>query len=477
MMPRRGRRGRGASRLALAVLGAATLGPVAARADRIFLRGGGEIQGVMLPDPAPPGKVLILTRTAARPFEFDRAKVADVEAIDDALRLYLERRAEERPTGSAELALAQWCEGNGLTGPAMGHYRRALELDPELDEAHQRLGHVRHDGAWMTPDEARRAQGLVKYKGKWISADKKETIDARAAFGAEQESWARRLKVLRQRLFSNNAAAAAEAEGQLASIREPAAIEPLMRTFGADTNPVRVRLAQWLGSIPGEAASEALTRLILANDDPDVRQSALGLLDGRQEPETPGRFLKALAASDPRVVGRAAWALGELKAVTAVPKLIPVLVKVQQRTIMEDSAQPQPGISASFGTIGPGPILPGGGAAFAVPGASGVVAPGYAAGGGSSIPVLTGPVVGDGVVAYGATSVPAGSFAGLSYGSGANRPTMRIQTDVYRNEEVLIALRKLTGVDYGYEVAAWRRWVTLAYRPASSTPGRRVPQP
>lgn len=484
MRPRRDRRShlvphpvRWAAWGSAATVVALSLGP--ARADRILLRSGGDLQGVILPDPAPPGKVWIQTRTAQRPFEFDKAKILRVEPYDDALQQYVERRAEPRPTASAELSLAQWCEEKGLTGPALTHYRLAAELDPALDEAHQKLGHVKHDGVWMTQDEAKQAQGLVKHKGKWISADKKEAIEARAAFGAEQESWARRLKLIRQRWLSNNPAAAAEAEAQLGAIREPAAVEPLLRTFGADAPGVQVRLAQWLGAIPGELASDALIRLILASDDLDVRQAALVTLKARQEPTTVNRFVQALRASDPRQVGRAAWALAELNATGAVPKLIPVLVKVQERTVVEDPVQPQPGISASFGGYAPGPILPGGGAAYAVPGTSGVIGPGGAAtaAGVSSVPVLTGPVVGDGVVAFGATSVPMASYGSVSLSTNPNRPTMRIQTDVYRNEAVRLALRKLTGVDFGYEVNAWKRWVAQSYQPTPTTPGRRVPQP
>jgi hypothetical protein len=83
-------------------------------------------------------------------------------------------------------------------------------------------------------------------------------------------------------------------------------------------------------------------------------------------------------------------------------------------------------------------------------------------------------VVGEGVVAYGATSVP---FTGLNLGgTNPHRPVMRRVTNVYRNEEVLAALEKLTGVSFGYDIPAWRRWQRQSFRP-STTPERRVPQP
>jgi len=46
----------------------------------------------------------------------------------------------------------------------------------------------------------------------------------------------------------------------------------------------------------------------------------------------------------------------------------------------------------------------------------------------------------------------------------------------YQNSEVLSALVKLTGHDFGYDRAAWRSWLNTAFRP-DSEPVRRVPQP
>jgi hypothetical protein len=46
----------------------------------------------------------------------------------------------------------------------------------------------------------------------------------------------------------------------------------------------------------------------------------------------------------------------------------------------------------------------------------------------------------------------------------------------FQNTEVLAALVKLTGQDFGYDGAAWRRWLRTSFQP-EPVPAKRVPQP
>jgi hypothetical protein len=432
---------------------------------------------VILPESARKKKVEVLTRSASKPFVIAREKIVEVVPVEDALREYLDRREEPRALGGQEYDLGMWCEENGLTGPAQVHFQRAVELDPEHAEAHKKLGHVLHNGQWITYDELRKIQGLVKYKGRWVSRTEKAEIDAEEEFSSEQKSWVRRLKVLRRKWLFGKDNERPQAQEQLGAIRDPAAVTPLVHTFGADPDPVRMWLARFLGMIEGPEATEALVRLVLSEPVPEVRQATLDEVAARDQAETVPKLLSALKASDPTVVGRAAWALAGLRATAAIPRLIPVLVKVEQRMVM--SAQPaQPALSAGFASINPGFTLPSQGS-YAVGGAAGAIAPGGSYLGGS-IPIVTGPVVGPGVVAFGATSVPPLALTGLSFGGGGvnpNRPSVEVVTQVYQNEEVLNALRTLSGVDFGYDRARWKRWLDSAYQPRPLGPVRRVPQP
>lgn len=445
-----------------------------AHADRIVLRGGGELQGVVLPpDPARPEIVRIQTRTGLKPLEFRKAQVLRIDPEEDDLSEYLKQRDKVEQTADAQFELGEWCDQAGLTGPAQGHYQRAIELDAEHEPAHKKLGHVYHNGRWMTYDDRRKAQGLLQHKGRWVSPDEKEALEAKTAYSAEQESWSRQLKLLRKKLYSSDPQQVQQAELQLAGIREPAAVAPLLKVFGSDAEPVRIRLARTIAAIPGDDTTEALVRMILAEPTLTVREVILNELSTIKDPEIIPRLIRALGGKNPVVVGRAAWALAQLGATQAVPKLIPVLIKTETKWMLEPVGG-DPAITAGFVGIEGTNRMPGNAGALAAGGNTATTGAGFA--NGSSLGVLTGPVVGDGVVAYGATSMPFGNYSGLNLGGNPNRPAARFVTNVYRNEEVLYALQKLTGVDFGYDVAAWKQYVATGFR-AENAPQRRVLQP
>ena len=86
------------------------------------------------------------------------------------------------------------------------------------------------------------------------------------------------------------------------------------------------------------------------------------------------------------MINRAASAFGNLNAVEAVPKLIPVLVSTDAELVM---LSPDEGAERARGPVG-----------FSE--------------NGQNFAVMNGPVVGPGVAAYGATVVPYGAFATAS---------------------------------------------------------------
>ena len=144
---------------------------------------------------------------------------------------------------------------------------------------------------------------------------------------------------------------------------------------------------------------------------------------------------------------------GNLNAVSEVPKLIPVLISSEIQTVWVPAE----------GSQGLG--LGGGG--------------GYSMGNRSiSIPVLTGPAMAPGAIAFGATSVPVSSYAGgFNVNMNATQgPTPQLVEVSHRNVEVLTALMKLTGQDFGYDIPTWKRWLSTTYRP-DPAPGSVCPSP
>ena len=462
-----------------------------ATADRVVMRRGPELHGAVLPpEPDRPGLVLVLTSSTTKPYEFHQEDVLKVVPAKDDMTGYLDQLSQTPATPEGELSLGQWCEQRRLPGPAQRHYQRALDLDPQLGPAHEKLGHIFHNGRWMTHAQKQEAQGLVKYKGRWVSTQQKEALEHKAAFTTEQQNWMRRLRVIRDHLLSGNPTQRQAAEDEIAAIREPAAVQPLVRTFGNDSEPYRQRLGQVLGGISGPESREALIWLILAEPEIALRQTYLRELETRHEPEIENRLMKALDSKDPVTVGRAAWALAELRATAAVPKLIGLLVKVEEKMIVEDAQTPT-GYSLGFGgVVGantfPTPGTPGtphhagGNSGMPGQGFGGIPAVGVSGNAGFAtgvpFPVMTGPTVGPGTVAFGATAAPFFNGVGMGNG-GALRPNAQVVTNLLRNEEVHQALMTLTGEDFEFDVPTWREWQKTRFQLTPSTPQRQVRQP
>ena len=462
---------RSISRASRLVVSALTLGMIGldagpALADVIALRGGGRVRGKVIPNVKEGSdRVTILPEKGRTPLVFQKEQVVGVTAEPGPLDEYLTRRDRATSTADSQFELGLWCEGHTLQDLARLHFEAAVGYDKAFAPAHRKLGHVLHEDRWLTADERREAQGLVRYKGRWISRNEKDEREARAASVAEQASWARRIRLLRQAVVAGPSDRVDEARQQLTDIREPAAIAPLVRILGEEGAPLRTLLDRILGEIPDDEAAAALVGRILREVDPEVRPVTMEELQRRTEPVVVTGLVRALGSDRPEVVNRAAWALANMGAVAAVPKLIPALVTVRYRVVwMPTESSRSNGLGPSFGSV------------RAAPGVGGPVASN-----GRSIAVQTGPVVAPGAVAFGATSIPYPGYGstGVGIGGGGSGPRGPIPMRVpftYQNSEVLSALVKLTGHDFGYDRAAWRSWLNTAFRP-DSEPVRRVPQP
>jgi hypothetical protein len=443
------------------VLAALFLGTISTTAwsDVIVLRGGGEIQGKVVVDPKTPQTVQVLLLKGRKPLTFQKAQILEVIRKPSALDEYLVKKAQLSATAQAEYELGLWCDANRLSDLAKVHYEAALGHDESFEPAHKKLGHIPHEGHWLSPDEIRQGQGLVKDHGQWITEEKKAKRDESAQAAASQATWLRRIKMLRFAVLSGPEDRRREAESELMHIQEPEAVGPLVKALGKDPTPLRVLMVQVLGQIPGKESSRALVNALLADTEDDVRIAVVERLRDRDEPEIVRQLVQALRSRDIRVLNRSAWALGQLGAVMAVPRLSGSLWSTEERLILI----PPEGEVAPPAGIAPAPVLMGMNQNFAA--------------------YLTGPAMAPGAVAYGAVSAPwlgAGPLGGGTYmgmGASPNRgPQPKYVTYTYQNVEVRAALQKLTGQDFGYDENAWRRWIKTSFNP-NPTPVRQVPQP
>jgi hypothetical protein len=441
-------------------LATSTLLPLA-RADKVILRSGGQIEGHVLPDPADSPTVRVLIPRSENPLSFPRDQVARVEPVEgDVFDVYFKHRDATPDTAQARHDLGLWCEQNGVPGMAPTHYREALERDPNFEPSHKKLGHVLHDGVWMTFAERAEAQGLTRgAKGRWVLRRDPADGDAAAqeALAEDQARWQRTAIVLRQQLRLGTAQERQDAETRLGEIRDPAAVPGLVQVFGSVTNPAeRSRLVRLLEPIPGPESRDALLKLLVEEPDPTLWEEIAAALDRRKDDGRAPFLAHVLRSNQPQRVGRAARALARFKERAAVPTLIDALVQY------EDQVQ--------WVSIGSRPVGPG------------AADPYLASGIGQAYVRNVTPVVGPGVVAFQpeVNYVGSGTFLG---GGGGNMmdpgvlPTVPNRVRVPRpNAEVLASLESLTRRNFGYDLDAWRRWLRTEFR-LEPQPRRQVPEP
>jgi hypothetical protein len=437
----------------------------AAFADRIIMRSNSMIKGKAIVDEAHPDQYLVFGEKGKTPLVIKKDRVARIEPEPSILDDYATRRKALSkppagvPAAQLEYEVGLWCEEHKLFDLASVHFDASLKRDPTYGPAHRKLGHVEHDGKWLTPSELRLAQGYVQYRGKWITPDEKARKDSEAAQVVEQQSWLRKLGQLRQALLSDSEAQSHSAESQLLAIHEPAAISAVVRLFTNDENPALRKIGvRVLGAIAGPEASAAIVDRLLAEADEDTRLKTMEQLNRLKEPNIIPRLVQGLQSKSLATINRAAWGLANLNAVTTVPKLIPALTSSELQIVWVPSNNGQ---GQSYGGIMPGTA-----------GSTGIGV------NNRSIPVMTGPVVGPGVVAFGATSLPSTAFnqSGVSINGGNQGATPKYVEVTHRNTEVHAALVKLTGQNFEYDIEAWKRWLSTAYQPEPK-PAKRVPQP
>ena len=427
-------------------------------ADRITVRGGGQLKGKLIPDGSHPGQFLFIGEVGKTPMVFKKDQVIQVVPEKSALDEYVVLLGKDHPTAEAEFALGTWCEENKLADLAQLHYELAVKHDSTFEAAHRKLGHVLMGGRWLNAEEVKEAQGLIKYKGRWVTPEEKERREMLVATAAEGNSWVRRIKLLRDAYLAGPGERSQEAERRLLAIEEPVAIGPVLKVLGDDPIPaLRTMAARIVAVIPGPEAARGLVGLLLDEEDDQVRLATMNEVARRESSEIVPLLLRALRSTHHRVVNRSAWVLSNLNAVVTVPKLVPALITVEYEVVM----------------VGGGPAVPEPSFTPSPPAA------GFGSYSGVSIPVLTPPAVGPGSVGFGATSVPYGALNGVSIGSGfsASRgPVPRLVPIEYRNDEVLAALVKMTGRDFGYDIPSWKRWVATSFK-VESAPTRRVLEP
>jgi hypothetical protein len=396
-----------------------------ARADLVTLRSGGEIRGELLGDPK--------SKTAGGVVSIRTLSGATVAVIQDEIQTVVRRRLivedyETRrraipDTLEAHWELAEWCRQKSLSKERESHLRRVVAFDEGHLAAHRALGHVRHQGRWMTQDQIMTSRGYVKYKGRYVLPQELELIQQEEHVTEAEKGWFKKVRLWQGWLEGEHGERQSEALALLQGIKEPDAVPALARAFKAVPNDEeRLLYVGIISKISGDKPLQPLILQSLWDESNPVREAAIRGVRNRDIDKALPAYFRALKNGLNLIVNRSGAALGELGSESAVPHLIDALVTRHSYTIMVPDPGPG-GVRSDGTTTEPGqPVLP--------------------------------------------IGIEMAAAAGqLTYGVQVQQwsptgPRMK-EIPVEKDEEnpaVLAALTHLTGQDLGYDELAWRKW-------------------
>ena len=223
-------------------------------------------------------------------YERRRAKVAEKEAgVRKAEERYKDGGQPEaayavRLKGNHDLArihanLGLWCEQDGLKSEAIAHFTTAVHLDPSRDSSWRRLGFVKHNGRWMSPEQA-------------AAGDRDEH---------EQRLTNRRLEPLLRKWkgwLADPAASSshrAEATEQLAALTDPRALPSILKVFSMrGPESEQSRLLKLLGQIDDPRSSRSLADLAVITRFESIRRATIEVLRERPRRDYAGQLVELI---------------------------------------------------------------------------------------------------------------------------------------------------------------------------------------
>jgi hypothetical protein len=147
--------------------------PATSRADVVFLKSGGKLEGRIVERSEDSVEINI----GAGSITLSMKSVDRIEEGRSPLDDYDERVAALSPDDrEGWLGLARWASRAGLGTQSRWAYERVLKMAPEDPEANRAVGRVEVDGRWMTEEEGYRARGYVNFEGQWVTPAQQDAI-------------------------------------------------------------------------------------------------------------------------------------------------------------------------------------------------------------------------------------------------------------------------------------------------------------
>ncbi len=358
---------------------------------------GGVVQGQWLNRDQQASTTYVIRPACGGQLVLKRKQVKKVIPVSSKLLEYERRKRRCPNTVEGHWELARWCQRQGLRTQRRYHLRCILELDPDHAEARRGLGYVYdpRQEKWILHEELMIRRGYVKVGGRWMLPQEVKLLEERRQRQLAQKQWLRTLLRWHRQLDSPHRRQ--EAVRRITSINDPHAVPALAELLSPKRErryQVRLILLEALNNIDTPEARSLMAQVALFDPHEEVWMAAAELLAQRPDPAVVKLFIKHLKHPNNAVINRAAVALGMLKDPSAIGPLIESLITVHTYRYR----LPLPEYRYSFGRS-PG-----------VPSVAAVGSP------------------------------------------------ERVERYVFRNQAVLEALVKITGVNFGYELEAWQQW-------------------
>jgi hypothetical protein len=256
--------------------------------------------------------------------------------------------------------MATWCVQNNLTAQREFHLREIVRLDPAHEKARLALGYTNIDGRWVLPAEHNQRLGYVRHEGAWRTPQDVALAAARAAAEDAERKW--RVDIKMWRGWLNRPSKQAEGLARMQAINDPVASYALKDLLEDEKEPANLRLL-YVELLGGMVTTSPLARGTLVNAalydaDEQVRDKAMDALEKGDTRAIGAMFTKALGDKKNEVVNRAAIGIARMKYEDGVPNLIEHLTTKHKYIV----GQGQGNIGANFSpTGGLGGLSAGGG--------------------------------------------------------------------------------------------------------------------
>lgn len=328
-------------------------------------------------------------------------------------RLYNQSAPLQSDTVENHLKISNWCKERYLKDLETIHLERIVELEPDHAEARKRLGFFRdkkNNNEWTTTEQQQSAKGYVAYKGTWRPPQEVWMLEQGIQQKGERKNWKQEIQHLTRSLGNSARDSQSPARRQLEQIDDPGAvptiIAELKKENNADIRLIYIRALSNIGT-PDAVREIAYTAM---HDPVDTVQD----ICFDQIRKHPG----------------------------AIPLAGAYFSSFLRNTNADGTAY------NNSETINR--------AAYAI----GVIGDHNSVG--SLIRALTTQHSRIETIGSGGQSVGFGGGGGMGYSQGQSRRKIFYTND---NADVLNALRKLTGRDFGFDKDAWNRWLMEKRKP------------